>query len=128
MFESNRTLEDTVITKTTVKEYLDKFDPEIQKIFFNLFGENLDAFPEELLHRERQTEEILQQLLKLGDSTSQKVILMRFGLVTGTPMTEEEVSKKLGITRERIRQIESKFLRKPRHLTRRKKLVDYLND
>ena len=46
------------------------------------------------------TEKVLEQLLKLGNTTSQKIILMRFGIMTGTPMTLEEVAKELGIMNE----------------------------
>ena len=52
---------------------------------------------------------------------------MRFGLTDGKPHTLEEVGKEFDVTRERIRQIESKALRKLRHQKRRKKLRDFLN-
>ena len=52
---------------------------------------------------------------------------MRFGLIDGKPHTLEEVGKKFDVTRERIRQIESKALRKLRHPSRSKKLRDFLN-
>ena len=56
----------------------------------------------------------------------QKVLTLRFGLEDGRARTLEEVGKKFDITRERIRQIEAKALRKLRHPTRSKKLKDYL--
>ena len=52
---------------------------------------------------------------------------MRFGLIDGKPHTLEEVGKEFDVTRERIRQIESKALRKLRHPSRSKKLRDFLN-
>ncbi len=69
------------------------------------------------------------QLSKVLDSLSErerKVIELRFGLTDGHPRTLEEVGREFGVTRERIRQIESKTLCKLRHPTRSGKLKDYL--
>ena len=57
-----------------------------------------------------------------------KVISLRFGLEDGHPRTLEEVGREFGVTRERIRQIESKTLAKLRHPSRSQKLKDYLED
>ena len=57
----------------------------------------------------------------------EQVLRMRFGLTDGKPHTLEEVGKEFDVTRERIRQIESKALRKLRHPSRSKKLRDFLN-
>lgn len=57
-----------------------------------------------------------------------KVITLRFGLEGGHPRTLEEVGREFGVTRERIRQIESKTLAKLRHPSRSQKLKDYLED
>lgn len=54
------------------------------------------------------------------------MLKLRFGLEDGRARTLEEVGKKFDVTRERIRQIEAKALRKLRHPTRSKKLKDYL--
>jgi RNA polymerase primary sigma factor len=70
-----------------------------------------------------------EQLAKVLDSLSErerKVIELRFGLVDGHPRTLEEVGREFGVTRERIRQIESKTLCKLRHPSRSSKLKDYL--
>ena len=123
--EMNETLEDIMITKIGIEERIRKFDPEIQKIFYDSYGEKLGALPRELLQPGCQTEELLEQLLKLGSVNAQKAVLMRFGIVTGTPMTLEAVSAELDITRERVRQIENLFLRRFRpHLRRRMNLND----
>ena len=55
-----------------------------------------------------------------------KVLMLRFGLIDGRPHTLEEVGRTFDVTRERIRQIEAKALRKLRHPSRSKKLKDYL--
>jgi RNA polymerase primary sigma factor len=70
-----------------------------------------------------------EQLAKVLDSLSErerKVIELRFGLEDGHPRTLEEVGREFGVTRERIRQIESKTLCKLRHPSRSGKLKDYL--
>jgi RNA polymerase primary sigma factor len=56
----------------------------------------------------------------------QRVLRLRFGLEDGRSRTLEEVGKEFSVTRERIRQIEAKALRKLRHPTRSRKLKDYL--
>lgn len=71
-------------------------------------------------------ENINEVLHALSDRES-KVLKMRFGLEGQRPMTLEEVGKKFGVTRERIRQIEAKALRKLKHPSRRKKLQDFLD-
>jgi RNA polymerase primary sigma factor len=70
-----------------------------------------------------------EQLTRVLDSLSErerKVIELRFGLDDGHPRTLEEVGREFGVTRERIRQIESKTLCKLRHPSRSSKLKDYL--
>ncbi|MFI3230696.1 MAG: RNA polymerase sigma factor RpoD [bacterium] len=70
-------------------------------------------------------EQLLEVLETLTDR-EQKVLRLRFGLDDGRARTLEEVGKKFNVTRERIRQIEAKALRKLRHPSRSKKLRDYL--
>ena len=57
----------------------------------------------------------------------QKVLKLRFGLEDGRQRTLEEVGREFSVTRERIRQIEAKALRKLRHPSRSKKLRDYID-
>ncbi|MDD6154275.1 MAG: RNA polymerase sigma factor RpoD [Eubacteriales bacterium] len=57
----------------------------------------------------------------------QRVLRLRFGLDDGRPRTLEEVGKEFNVTRERIRQIEAKAIRKLKHSSRKKKLMDYLD-
>jgi len=68
----------------------------------------------------------IKEVLETLSPREAKVLIYRFGLEGGRPMTLEEVGKKFGVTRERIRQIEAKALRKLKHPSRRKKLQDYL--
>ena len=70
-------------------------------------------------------EQLAQVLDSLADR-ERKVIELRFGLVDGHPRTLEEVGREFGVTRERIRQIESKTLAKLRHPSRSSKLKDYI--
>ena len=76
---------------------------------FSMLREELSAALESLTDRERQ------------------VIQLRFGLIDGRARTLEEVGKECNVTRERIRQIEAKALRKLRHPSRSKRLKDFLN-
>ena len=81
-----------------------------------------DAAAFTLLH-----EQLMEVLLTLTER-EQKVLRLRFGLDDGRPRTLEEVGKQFSVTRERIRQIEAKALRKLRHPSRSKKLKDYLDE
>ena len=71
--------------------------------------------------------EQLAEVLKTLTPREEKVLRLRFGLEDGRPRTLEEVGKEFNVTRERIRQIESKALRKLRHPSRSKKLRDFLD-
>jgi RNA polymerase primary sigma factor len=71
-----------------------------------------------------------EQLLDVLDTLTpreEKVLRLRFGLDDGRQRTLEEVGREFNVTRERIRQIEAKALRKLRHPSRSKKLKDYLD-
>ena len=81
----------------------------------------VDAATFTLLHEQ------LMEVLETLTDREQKVLRLRFGLDDGRPRTLEEVGKEFNVTRERIRQIEAKALRKLRHPSRSKKLKDYLD-
>ena len=80
-----------------------------------------DAVAQQVL-RER-LEEVLQTLT----TREQKVLRLRFGLDDGRERTLEQVGQEFGVTRERIRQIEAKALRKLRHPSRSRKFKDFLD-
>ena len=71
--------------------------------------------------------EEMAQAMSVLTEREQKVLRMRFGFDDGNPRTLEEVGREFQVTRERIRQIEGKALRKLRHPSRSKKLRDYLD-
>lgn len=74
----------------------------------------------------RLLREQLEDVLETLTPREEKVLRLRFGLDDGKPRTLEEVGQVFGVTRERIRQIEAKALRKLRHPSRSKKLKDFL--
>lgn len=90
-----------------------------------------DFIPDEEIRPEDQASaELLKshlaEVLGTLNDREKKVLRLRFGLEDGRQRTLEEVGREFGVTRERIRQIEAKALRKLRHPTRSKKLKDYL--
>jgi len=72
--------------------------------------------------------EMTEQVLNMLTPREERVIKMRFGLEDGTEHTLEEVGQKFGVTRERIRQIEAKALRKLRHPSRSRQLRGFVAD
>ena len=83
------------------------------------------ANPDEEANRELLREQVRDILASLTER-EREVLSLRFGLEDGESLTLEEVGRRFGVTRERIRQIEAKALRKLRHPTRSRKLRDYL--
>ena len=81
--------------------------------------------PYEYTTKVKLNEEVENVLTTLTDR-EERVLKLRFGLVDGRARTLEEVGKEFGVTRERIRQIEAKALRKLKHPSRSKKLKDFL--
>ena len=86
-----------------------------------------DALPPDDAASMSLLKEQLADVLKTLTPREEKVLALRFGLEDGNPKTLEEVGKVFNVTRERIRQIEAKALRKLRHPSRSKRLKDFLD-
>lgn len=100
-------------------------DGEDDSILGDFIADDKQISPYEATSKQMLRENIEEVLSALSDREA-KVLKMRFGLQGNKTMTLEEVGKKFGVTRERIRQIEAKALRKLKHPSRRKKLQDFL--
>jgi len=134
-------------TAEEISEGLEGVDPdrvrEIQKISQKTtsletpIGDDDDSYLGDFIADESQTspydatskrllKENIEEVLSTLSDREARVLRMRFGLNNAQPMTLEEVGQKFGVTRERIRQIEAKALRKLKHPSKRKMLQDYL--
>ncbi|MDA1079758.1 MAG: RNA polymerase sigma factor RpoD [bacterium] len=98
---------------------------EDESVLGDFIADEKQASPYEVTSQQMLRENIDEVLEALSDREA-KVLKMRFGLSGNKMMTLEEVGRKFGVTRERIRQIEAKALRKLKHPSRRKKLQDFL--
>jgi len=90
------------------------------------FIEDRNALPPSDAASRQLLKEQINEVLSSLTPREQRVLQLRFGLEDGRSRTLEEVGKEFGVTRERIRQIEAKALRKLRHPSRSRKLKDYL--
>lgn len=100
-------------------------DSDDDSVLGDFIPDEKQESPYDTTSRDMLRENIEEVLQALSDRES-RVLKMRFGLNGNKMMTLEEVGKKFGVTRERIRQIEAKALRKLKHPSRRKKLQDFL--
>ena len=91
----------------------------------DFIADDTQASPYDLTSKKLLRENLDEVLGSLSDREA-RVLKMRFGLGGKRPMTLEEVGREFGVTRERIRQIEAKALRKLKHPSHRKKLQDFL--
>jgi RNA polymerase primary sigma factor len=99
---------------------------EEDSVLGDFIADESQISPYEATSQQMLRENIGEVLAALSDREA-RVLKMRFGLNGGKAMTLEEVGQKFGVTRERIRQIEAKALRKLRHPSRRKQLQDFLD-
>ena len=128
MREINADVENEIIEKVMLEEYIKQFDSEIQNVFYTAYGKILEAIPQNLMQSNLSMDRFLEGLLSLNNVRSQKIILMRLGIVTGSTMSLQEVAEAFDITRERVRQIESMFMGRFRsHARRRKPISDFYN-
>lgn len=100
-------------------------DGDDDSVLGDFISDDQQLSPYESTSQQMLRENVEEVLSALSDREA-KVLRMRFGLNDNKMMTLEEVGKKFGVTRERIRQIEAKALRKLKHPSRRKKLQDFL--
>ena len=101
-------------------------DGEDDSTFGDFMAEEKQDSPDDVTSKQMLSENVEEVLKALSDREA-KVLRMRFGLAGNRTMTLEEVGKEFGVTRERIRQIEAKALRKLKHPSKRKKLQDFLD-
>lgn len=101
-------------------------DGDDDSVLGDFISDDSQLSPYESTSQQMLRENVEEVLSALSDREA-KVLRMRFGLNDNKMMTLEEVGKKFGVTRERIRQIEAKALRKLKHPSRRKKLQDFLD-
>ncbi len=100
-------------------------DGEDDSILGDFIADDKQISPYDSTSKQMLRENVEEVLSALSDREA-AVLRMRFGLMGNKSMTLEEVGRKFGVTRERIRQIEAKALRKLKHPSRRKKLQDFL--
>jgi RNA polymerase primary sigma factor len=101
-------------------------DGEDDSILGDFIADEKQISPYDSTSKQMLSENVEEVLSALSDREA-KVLKMRFGLMGSKSMTLEEVGRQFGVTRERIRQIEAKALRKLKHPSRRKKLQDFLD-
>jgi RNA polymerase primary sigma factor len=91
------------------------------------FIEDIDALAPAEAVTQNMLKQQLQEVIELLSPREARILQLRYGLVDGQSYTLEQVGKKLGVTRERIRQIEAHALARLRHPTHIRRLKDYLN-
>ena len=126
-----RKLTDTLGREPTVEEMVEASDLPSEFLITFLHKdtqeEEIDILSEDILAVDPDPKDLVQEILDSMNPREAAVIRMRFGLDDGTPHTLEETAQAFGVTRERIRQIENKILRRRIHLKRRKRIRDFYN-
>ena len=129
MFEETVSFEDEIIDRVDFQNSVKELNPEIQQILYAKYGAQLENMPGTGFMGDRLFAKKIFQRMKQKRCTvlEQKLLLMRYGILTGTPMTLQEVADKMGMSRDSVRMIEDKVLRTPCCLHRSRKLKDYLD-
>lgn len=117
-------LEKTITRQTSIKEKIERLTPEIIDMIQEEYGD-IDTYVQ-IFENRKTVADLMECLIRLG-WREQKVIMLRSGLLDGKTKTREEVAGIMGITPERVRQIEFKFFRKCGRPRRNKRLMDYLD-
>jgi len=99
---------------------LDRFRTGNDEIFQNSSDDRTSQFEEELINRQQR--QLIQEILGQLDEREKDIITYRYGLDEGEPQTLEQVGQRFGVTKERIRQIEARALRKLRKIAQEEKL------
>jgi RNA polymerase primary sigma factor len=101
--------------------------PDDDRSLVDLIEDEYSTHPMKSVINKLLSEDI-QDVLSILSSREQEILTMRYGLYDDHPRSLAEIGAKMGVTRERIRQIEAKALRKLRHYSQRKRLDEYLHD
>lgn len=119
-------MESSIINRLSALDSIKQLAPQIQQWILEEYSD-YDSFVDSLDDRYAYAllELISERKLNLQE---QKILFLRYGIIDGTPKTLEEVSRIMGITRDRARLIEYNCLHRGCHLRRSKKLSDYLDD
>lgn len=124
--EPDRVREILKISQNTTSLETPVGDGEDDSTLGDFIADEKQDSPYDVTSKQMLSENVEEVLKALSDREA-KVLRMRFGLAGNRMMTLEEVGKEFGVTRERIRQIEAKALRKLKHPSKRKKLQDFLD-
>lgn len=101
--------------------------PDDDRSLVDLIEDEYSTHPMKSVINKLLSEDI-QDVLSILSTREQEILTMRYGLYDDHPRSLAEIGAKMGVTRERIRQIEAKALRKLRHYSQRKRLDEYLHD
>lgn len=101
--------------------------PDDDRSLVDLIEDEFSTHPMRSVINKLLSEDI-QEVLSILSIREQEILTMRYGLYDDHPRSLAEIGAKMGVTRERIRQIEAKALRKLRHYSQRKRLDEYLHD